>query len=156
MFDSYFLAGFPSVRRISSLEEIFLEDFKRARAAPPVVEPIEEEAEPTAVPTPAPRETKSERTANVSMPTDKGTDSALADSLWTVKDAARFLKKSPRWVFYALQNPDTAPGSIPHTKLGRNPCFIPDDLRKWAEQGFPPAAAFRAWKEADARRARRN
>ncbi len=77
-------------------------------------------------------------------------------TLWTVKDAATFLRKSPRWIFYALQVPEHEPGSIPHSKLGRNPRFIPDDLRVWAAQGFPPAATFKAWKEADAKRARRN
>lgn len=80
----------------------------------------------------------------------------LADTLWTVKDAAAFLRKSPRWIFYALQTPETEEGSIPHSKLGRNPRFIPADIRTWAAQGFPPAATFRAWKEADAKRVRRN
>ena len=42
------------------------------------------------------------------------------------------------------------------SKLGRNPRFIPDDLRLWAAQGFPPASTFKQWKEADERRRRRS
>lgn len=82
-------------------------------------------------------------------------DPAPAAPLWTVKDAAAFLRKSPRWIFYALQTPEHEAGSIPHAKLGRNPRFIPDDLHAWAAQGFPPAAAFKTWKDADERRRRR-
>ncbi|MEI6236614.1 MAG: helix-turn-helix domain-containing protein [Planctomycetota bacterium] len=82
-------------------------------------------------------------------------DTPLAENLWTVKDAAAFLRKSQRWIFYALQTPEHESGSIPHSKLGRNPRFIPDDLRLWAAQGFPPANAFKTWKEADERRRRR-
>ncbi|HLX68478.1 MAG TPA: helix-turn-helix domain-containing protein [Verrucomicrobiae bacterium] len=71
--------------------------------------------------------------------------------LWTVKDAAAFLRKSPRWIFYSLQIPENEPGSIPHSKLGRNPRFIPDDLKAWASAGFPPAATFKAWQQTSSR-----
>jgi len=89
------------------------------------------------------------------MPVEKNA-TALFDNLWTVKDAAAFLRKSSRWIFYALQTPENEPGSIPHSKLGRNPRFIPDDLRTWAAQGFPPAATFKQWKDAGERARRRN
>ena len=81
---------------------------------------------------------------------------AVADTLWTVKQAAIFLQKSQRWLFGQLTLADDRPGSIPHVRLGRSPRFIPDDLRAWAAAGFPPAGTFKEWKEADARRARRN
>ena len=80
---------------------------------------------------------------------------ALADTLWDVKAAAAFLCKSRRWVFNQLNLCDDAAGSIPHVRLGRTPRFIPDDLRSWAAQGFPPAATFKSWKEADERARRR-
>lgn len=65
--------------------------------------------------------------------------------LWTVEHAAKFLRKSMRWVFYALRVPPTEPGSIPHVRLGRSPRFDPATLREWVAQGCPPVAMFRAW-----------
>jgi hypothetical protein len=79
----------------------------------------------------------------------------VTETLWTVKQAARFLQKSERWIFGQLNIDENEHGSIPHVRLGRSPRFIPDDLRSWASEGFPPAAAFKEWKEADAKRARR-
>ena len=67
------------------------------------------------------------------------------ESLWTVQDTATYLQKSPRWIFYALRLPDDMDGSIPHIKLGRNPRFIPDDIRSWARMGFPSVKTFREW-----------
>mgnify|MGYP000735619577 CR=1 FL=1 len=77
-----------------------------------------------------------------------------AETLWTVADAATFLRKSQRWLFGQLKIDDTQPGSIPHVRLGRSPRFIPDDLKAWAAAGFPPAATFKEWKEMSARRKR--
>ena len=70
----------------------------------------------------------------------------LAGCLWTITDAALFLRKSRRWLFLRLRLPDEAQGSIPHVKLGRTPRFIPDDLRLWAGMGFPPVANFKEWR----------
>lgn len=83
-------------------------------------------------------------------PENTGTAPALPGGippLWTVAEAARFLRKSPRWVWYALRLADTEPGSIPHCKLGRSPRFDPEDLRAWAAMRCPPAATFRRWQE---------
>lgn len=72
--------------------------------------------------------------------------------LWTAKDAALFLRKSLRWVFYALRLPDTAPGSIPHVRVGRAPRFDPAVIAEWVNAGCPPVAAFRAWQMSPRRR----
>jgi hypothetical protein len=83
-------------------------------------------------------------------------DVAEGSKLGTVADVAAFLRKSPRWVFLALRQPEGTPGSIPHVRLGRTPRLIPDDLRAWAASGFPPVATFRAWQETERRRQRKN
>lgn len=72
--------------------------------------------------------------------------------LWTAKETALFLRKSLRWVFYALRLPDTAPGSIPHVRVGRAPRFDPAVLSEWVNAGCPPTAAFRAWQMSARRR----
>ena len=81
---------------------------------------------------------------------------AETETLWSVSDAATFLQKSKRWIFNQLTLADDKPGSIPFVRLGRTPRFIPTDMRSWAAQGFPPAGTFKAWKDADTKRARRN
>ena len=75
--------------------------------------------------------------------------------LWTPRETAKFLRKSPRWVFYALRIPPSDPGSIPHVRLGRSPRFCPDTLREWVHQGCPPAAVFRAWQVAEEKKMRK-
>jgi len=67
------------------------------------------------------------------------------DTLWTVEDLAKFMRKSPRWVFYALRLRSTDPGSIPHIRLGRTPRFDPGTIREWVHQGCPPADTYRNW-----------
>jgi hypothetical protein len=74
--------------------------------------------------------------------------------LWTVKDAAVFLRKSVRWVFYALRKPENVVGSLPNVKLGRTPRFVPDDLRAWVGMGCPPAGTFKSWKDSGSRKRR--
>jgi len=83
----------------------------------------------------------------------QGTEGHLTvQSLWTAKDAARFLRKSVRWLFYALRVPSTEPGSIPHVKLGRSPRFDPLTIAAWVSAGCPPAAVFASWQEAERRK----
>jgi hypothetical protein len=66
-----------------------------------------------------------------------------------MSDTTAFLRKSRRSLFYALRIRQDQPGSVPHSKLGRTPLFVPDDLRQWASMGFPPLSAFKTWKEAE-------
>jgi len=80
---------------------------------------------------------------------------AMTDALWTIKESAAYLRKSERWLWYALKTPEHEAGSVPHVKLGRSPRFIPDDLKAWAAAGFPPAATFKEWQEAENRRRKR-
>lgn len=54
------------------------------------------------------------------------------EGLWDVKDVAKFLKRSERWVFGRLSE-----GSIPHVRLGTAPRFIPSKIRSWVEDGCP-------------------
>lgn len=62
--------------------------------------------------------------------------------LWTVSDAAAYLRKSESWVWQAVRTPQEQAGSIPHAKLGKSPRFIPEKLQKWAASGFPAVAEF--------------
>jgi len=77
------------------------------------------------------------------------------ESLWTVAEAARFLRKSRRWLFGALRLPPSEPGSIPHVRLGRSPRFDPPTLRAWVVNDCPPADLFKAWRLADERKRKR-
>jgi hypothetical protein len=92
---------------------------------------------------------------NTTQKTQQDAAPMVGCALWTVKDAAAFLQKSRRWMFLQLRLPDDAVGSIPHVKLGRTPRFIPDDMQAWAAMGFPPAATFRQWRDAENRRQRK-
>ena len=68
------------------------------------------------------------------------------DRLWTVRDAARFLARSERWIFRQLKRPDTEPGSIPYYRLADGaPRFDPEEIREWVKVGCPPAGTFRSW-----------
>lgn len=78
----------------------------------------------------------------------------VLERLWTIKEAAAFLRKSERWLWYALKRPPDEPGSVPHVKLGKSPRFMQDDLKAWAAAGFPPAGTFKTWKESEERRRR--
>jgi hypothetical protein len=62
--------------------------------------------------------------------------------LWTVSEAAAYLRKSESWVWQAVRTPQEQSGSIPHAKLGKSPRFIPEKLQKWAASGFPAVAEF--------------
>ena len=65
-------------------------------------------------------------------------------ALWPVRDVARFLARSERWIFRQLKRPDTEPGSIPHYRLSDGaPRFDPEEIRAWVREGCPPAGMFR-------------
>ena len=79
---------------------------------------------------------------------EAGTSDLMDGSLWTISEAARFLKRFRRWVETALKRGDTEPGSIPHRRLpGKRgePRFIPAEMAAWSQDGFPPVATFREW-----------
>ena len=69
--------------------------------------------------------------------------SANLPQLWTVKEAANYLRKSESWVWQAVRTPEDQQGSIPHAKLGKSPRFIPEEMQAWALSGFPSAAEFK-------------
>src|SRR5436190_21538332 len=77
------------------------------------------------------------------------------DTLCTLAETARFLKKSPRWVWSALTRRPEEPGSLPHFRIGTSPRFFPDDMAAWVRAGCPPAATFAAWREAQEKRKHR-
>jgi len=79
-------------------------------------------------------------------PDSRGSAQNTVSPLWTAKEAAAFLGKSVRWVFYALRLPESEPGSIPHVRVGRAPRFNPQVLVEWVTAGCPPASTFRTWK----------
>jgi len=84
--------------------------------------------------------------------TAKVADEPSETTLWTVAQAAKFLRKSERWMFGQLTLDESQTGSIPHVRLGRSPRFIPAELREWSAAGFPPAAAFKEMKDAEKRK----
>lgn len=67
--------------------------------------------------------------------------------LWTVRDVARYLARSDRWVWSGLRHPDTEKGSIPHQRLppGGTPRFDPEEIKEWVRAGCSPVATFRQW-----------
>ena len=68
------------------------------------------------------------------------------ESLWTIKDVARYLARSERWVARALRRSDADPGSLPHYRLpGGAPRFDPAEVEEWFHAGCPPVATFRSW-----------
>ena len=77
------------------------------------------------------------------------------DGLWTVADAAKFLRKSPRWLWSALTRRPEESGSVPHFRIGASPRFFPDDLAAWVRFGCPPAATFAEWQAAENKRQKR-
>src|SRR3990172_8241302 len=75
--------------------------------------------------------------------------------LWDVKACARYLRRSPRWVWNALTRGPEGPGSIPHIRLpGNAPRFVPEDVAGWVRAGCPPAATFKAWSDSASRKKR--
>ena len=75
---------------------------------------------------------------------------AGCEALWTVKDVAKYLQRSPRWVWGCLTHRPDESGSIPHIRLpGKTPSprFVPDEVRDWAALNFPPARDFKAWRD---------
>jgi hypothetical protein len=72
-------------------------------------------------------------------------------SLWSIEEAGVFLKKSVRWIQYAMTKPADDPGSIPYIKIGKKPVFFPDALAEWVARGCPPAVAVKARAIADRR-----
>jgi len=69
----------------------------------------------------------------------------VASALWTVRECAAYLQKSPRWLWSALKRRPEEPGSIPHVRIGNSARFIPSDIEAWVRQGCPPASMFRHW-----------
>ena len=87
-----------------------------------------------------------------------GSDTALsqpAQSLWTVKECAAYLKRSPRWLWSAIVQPAEQAGSIPHFRIGSAPRFFPDDITAWVRAGCTPAATFAEWNAAEQKRQKR-
>ena len=72
------------------------------------------------------------------------------EGLWDVKDVAKFLKRSERWVYTALALDESERGSIPHVRIGlaSAPRFAPAAIRAWVDAGCPPFGEFRkAWED---------
>jgi hypothetical protein len=69
-------------------------------------------------------------------------------SLWSIEQAASFLKKSVRWIQYAMKMPADEAGSIPHGRVGKKPVFFPDALAEWVARGCPPAVAIKVSRRA--------
>jgi hypothetical protein len=67
----------------------------------------------------------------------------VSEPLWTVKQLARYLGRSTSWVRYQILRASKEKGSIPFVRLPGNgaPRFIPNQIRRWTEMGFPPAEA---------------
>ena len=80
-----------------------------------------------------------------SVTADQAANISSAASMWTVKECAAYLKKSPRWLWSAMTRRPEEPGSVPHVRVGASPRFFPDDIAAWVRQGCPPAATFAAW-----------
>ena len=51
------------------------------------------------------------------------------ESLWTVSDAANFLRMSRDWVYRAAER-----GDLPYRKVGANLRFVPSELRAWLDE----------------------
>ena len=66
----------------------------------------------------------------------------VVEALWNVKECARFLGKSVRWVWMSLARHTDLRGSIPHHRVGKSPRFVPEEVRAWVRAGCPPAAEF--------------
>ena len=73
------------------------------------------------------------------------------DGLLTVRQAARFLGRSPSWLFQALRRDPEEEGSIPHVRLpGRRGGVRFDrvELLEWLHAGAPPAGVWASMRTA--------
>lgn len=72
----------------------------------------------------------------------------VTDALWRIREVAKYLSRSERWVSEALRRPLSQLGSIPVLRLpGGAPRFDPDEIREWVKAGCPSVEAFRAWQQ---------
>jgi hypothetical protein len=84
--------------------------------------------------------------------------------LWTVRDVARFLARSERFIWEALSSDPAKPGSLPFIRIpgGRgcrgegSPRFVAAEIQSWVASGCPPAAVFRSWQEAEKKTKRKS
>lgn len=111
---------------------------------------------------------------NTVEPTGPGVDLAVAPKpvalpggiapLWSVRDVARFLQRSERWIYDTLAADPAKAGSIPVFRIpggrgsrGRGSArFVPADIVEWVAAGCPPAAVFRQWQEAEQRKRKKS
>ncbi len=92
---------------------------------------------------------------NTNATTTAAVLTTTTETLLSVPEAARYLQKSPRWIWSALTRRPDEPGSIPHVRVGSSPRFFPDDLAAWVRAGCPPAATFAEWNAAEQKRQKR-
>jgi hypothetical protein len=61
------------------------------------------------------------------------------ETLWTIEDMSKYLRRSRRWIFTHLAYAGDRRGSIPHVRLAgtRTPRFIPSVIHAWVRQGCP-------------------
>ena len=84
--------------------------------------------------------------------------------LWTVRDVARFLARSERFIWEALSADPQKAGSLPYIRIpgGRgcrgegSPRFVAAEIQSWVKNGCPPAAVFRSWQEAEKKSKRKS
>ena len=76
--------------------------------------------------------------------------------LWDATACAKFLGKSPRWIFSALTKRPDEPGSLPHVRVGSSPRFFPNDIAEWVRMGCPPAETFAEWRTSNEKKKSRN
>ncbi len=56
------------------------------------------------------------------------------ERLWSTKECATYLRRSPRWLWSALTRRPEESGSIPHVRIGSSPRFFPDDIAAWVRR----------------------
>lgn len=71
------------------------------------------------------------------------------EPLWDNRTCSIYLGKSTRWLYIAVRTRPEEPGSIPHSRVGETPRFIPEDIREWVRVGCPPAATFAEWQRVE-------
>jgi len=73
-----------------------------------------------------------------------------SNDLMTVQEAADFLRKSERWIRYALTRNPHEEGSVPHYRLpGKRGGirFVRSELIAWIFAGCPPMADMQSWRD---------